>query len=80
MTVQELIELLVKYPADLRVVADSYEEGYDDLYPELVSVCEIRLDAGTAWWECQHRGAEDTRNEGSAIVKALALRHPWESS
>ena len=38
MTVEELIQLLETYPPDLRVVVNGYEEGYDDLSPEQVSV------------------------------------------
>ena len=34
MTVKELVELLGKYPDDLRVVVNGYEDGYDDLSPE----------------------------------------------
>lgn len=30
MSVGELIRLLGKYPVDMRVVVDGYEEGYDD--------------------------------------------------
>lgn len=74
MTTRELIQLLVQYPDDLRVVVNGYEDGYDDLEPDMVSVCEIRLDAGETRWEGRHRDVEDTRNEGSAIVNALALR------
>lgn len=76
MTIAELIRILQTHPPDMRVVVDGYEEGYDDLCSELVSVQDIRLDAGENWWEGQHRDFEDARAEGSAIVKALALRRP----
>ena len=33
MIVSELLDLLREYPADLRVVVNGYEEGYDDLSP-----------------------------------------------
>ena len=74
MTVSELAQLLAAYPPDLRVVVNGYEEGYDDIEACLVSVREIRLDAGKKWWEGRHRDSEDTRNEGSAVVNALALQ------
>jgi hypothetical protein len=80
MTVEELMRILRTYPADLRVVVDGYEEGYDDLGADLVSLQEIRLDAGEAWWEGLHRDAEDARREGSAIVNALALRRPMKGA
>ena len=76
MTIAELIRILQTHPPDMRVVVDGYEEGYDDLDEGLVAACEIRLDAGENWWEGQHRDAEDAPTEGSAIVKALALRRP----
>lgn len=78
MTTGELIQLLAQYPDHLRVMVDGYEEGYDDLEECLISVKEIRLDAGEAWWEGQHRDVADTRKEGSAIVNALALRRPMK--
>ena len=31
MTTEELIQLLSAYPADLRVMVQGYEDGYDDL-------------------------------------------------
>lgn len=34
MNVCELIRLLGNYPADMRVVVNGYEEGYDDVSPE----------------------------------------------
>ena len=80
MTVSELAQLLAAYPPDLRVVVNGYEEGYDDLEALLVSVREIRLDAGKKWWEGRHRDSEDTRNEGSAVVNALALQRPMKAS
>ena len=76
MTVSELTQLLATYPPDMRVVVNGYEEGYDDLEQHLISVKEIRLDAGNKWWEGRHREAEDTRTTGSAIVKALVLHRP----
>ena len=79
MTVGQLIRLLQSYPQDMRVVVNGYEDGYDDLESQLVSVREVRLDAGEAWWEGQHRESEDNRTEGSAIVSALVLRCPTKT-
>ena len=80
MIVGELAQLLAAYPPDLRVVVSGYEEGYDDLEAGLVSVREIRLDAGKKWWEGGHRDSEDTRTEGSAVVNALALHRLMRSA
>ena len=80
MTVQELIELLAVYPPDLGVVVDGYEDGYDDIEEPLIAVHEIRLDAGENGWVGQHGDAEETRSEGGAVVKALALRRPKKSA
>ena len=46
MTVQELSKLLAKYPGDMRVVVDGYEDCFDDIELDRVLVREIRLDAG----------------------------------
>lgn len=35
MTVKALVELLGKYPDDLRVVVNGYEDGYDALSSDL---------------------------------------------
>ena len=47
MTVKELVEFLEKYPDDLRVVVNSYEDGYDDISPKRIFTRKIQLDAGT---------------------------------
>ena len=77
MTVSELIELLQEYPASLRVVVNGYEEGYDDLSPEQISVAKISLNTGTHDWEGRHgdprRPAEET-SDGGRVVDALVLR------
>ncbi len=78
MTVDELVQLLATYPPHLRVVVNGYEDGYDDLDAHLVSVKEIRLDAGEKWWEGRHRDAEDSRSQGSTTVNALVLHRPWK--
>jgi hypothetical protein len=51
MDTEELIRILQTCPPDLRVVVSGYEEGYDDLERHLISVKEIRLDAGAKWRE-----------------------------
>ena len=54
MTVSELIDLLREYPASLRVVVNGYEEGYDDLSPQQISIAKISLNTGTHDWEGRH--------------------------
>ena len=58
MTVSELIDLLRKYPAGLRVVVNGYEDGYDDLAPQQISVARICLDTGEHEWEGRHGEAD----------------------
>lgn len=76
MIVSELIELLQQCPADLRVVVNGYEEGYDDLSPEQISIAKISLDTGKYSWEGRHGDPRD-RKEGSAgrpeVVDALVF-------
>ena len=77
MTVKELVELLGKYPDDLRVVVNGYEDGYDDLSPERISVIETQLDTQIYDWEGQHSDAHSSEKEISddaKIVEALVFR------
>lgn len=73
MNVQELIELLRTYPADLRVVVNGYEDGYDDLSPRQLSVVKIALGTGKDEWEGEH-GDPDGPIDGADVVEALVLR------
>ena len=76
MIVSELIELLQECPASLRVVVNGYEEGYDDLSPEQISIAKISLNTGKHPWEGRHGVPHPT--EGSLddpeVVDALILR------
>ena len=77
MTVKELAELLRKYPEDLRVVVNGYEDGYDDLSPERISVIKIQLDTQIHDWEGQHSdfyGSEKETTDDAEIVEALVFR------
>ena len=56
-TVDELIQLLAKYPPGLRVVVNGYENGYDDLTPEQLPVVRIALNTGKHPWDGQHGDA-----------------------
>ncbi len=46
MIVDELIQLLAKHSPRLRVVMNGYENGYDHLAPEQLSVVKIALNTG----------------------------------
>ena len=72
MTVGELTRLLQRHPRDLRVVVDGYEDGYDDLSPEQLSVVSITLNTGKHRWEGRH-GDPDGRNDAQ-VAEALVLR------
>ena len=76
MLVSELIELLREYPAGLRVVVNGYEEGYDDLSPEQISIAKISLNTGTHPWEGRHgdpRHPAEGTPDGIKVVEALVL-------
>ena len=76
MVVSELIELLQEYPAGLRVVVNGYEDGYDDLSPQQISIAKISLNAGKHDWEGRH-GVPRHPTEGSVdspdVAEALVL-------
>ncbi len=77
MTAHELIRLLENHPADMRVVVNGYEAGYDDLSPQQISVRSIRLNTGKADWEGCHGDVDDPPSESpdnSPVVDALIFR------
>ena len=77
MTVKELVEHLGKYPDDLRVVVNGYEDGFDDLSPERMPVIKIQLDTQIHDWEGQHSDFYDSEKEitdDAKIVEALVFR------
>ena len=77
MTVKELAELLGKYPNDLRVVVNGYEDGFDDLSPERISIIKIQLDTQIHDWEGQRSDFYDSEKEiadDAEIVEALVFR------
>ncbi len=73
LTVNELMQVLSGYPADLRVVVNGYEDGYDDLSPRQISVVKIALNTGKDEWEGEH-GDPDGPIDGAEVVEALVLR------
>ena len=77
MTIGELIRLLESYPPDMRVVVNGYEEGYDDLSPEQISVAKILLNTGVHAWEGRHGDPRDVAEPSPSHVRpvdALVLR------
>lgn len=77
MTVAELIDLLRSYPPALRIVVDGYEEGYDDLSSERISVRRIRLDAGTESWQgahCDLKFGPERDSDAAETAEALVFR------
>ena len=77
MTVAELMSMLQNHAADLRVVVNGYEDGFDDLSPEQIRVVKISLNTGKHPWEGAH--GDPASLSGSApddakLVEALVLR------
>ena len=54
MTVQDLIRILRTYPADMPVVVNGYEDGFDDVSPEGIAVVKVQLNRGTKDWQGRH--------------------------
>ena len=76
MTVQDLIRILRTYPADMRVVVNGYEDGFDDVSPEGIAVVKVQLNRGTKDWQGSHLKPATQSDEVPAdedIVDALAF-------
>lgn len=77
MTVSQLLEVLQTHPGDLRVVVNGYEEGFDDLSPDQISLVHITLNTGVEDWQGQHGEADENPADAAATVTtvhALVLR------
>ena len=77
MTINELVQLLETYPPETRVVVDGYEDGYDDLSPDQISIVQISLNMGKHQWEGQHgdpNGLMRFAPDIGDLVEALVLR------
>ncbi len=77
MTVAELMSILQDHAADLRVVVNGYEDGYDDLSPEQLRVVKISLNTGKHPWEGAHgdpAGPSRSAPDDATLVEALVLR------
>ena len=77
MNVRDMIDLLGRYPEDMRVVVNGYEQGYDDLSPEQISVVPITLNTGKHDWDGRHGDPGDlptAAQETTPTIKALLLR------
>lgn len=75
MTVEELIELLAVYPADLRVVVDGYEDGYDNVHPDKLSVISIRPNKEAHWWNGENDDIGQTPSKHDFTALRIARRH-----
>ena len=76
MTIQDLIRILGTYPANMRVVVNDYEEGFDDVSPERIAVVKVQLNRGVEDWQGRHLEPERQTEEMPAdheIVDALAF-------
>ena len=76
MTVKSFKELLNRYPENLRVVVNGYEDGYDDLAQERISVRKIQLNTQIHDWEGQHSDFDrlgETTDHDAEIVEALVF-------
>ena len=77
MSVRDMMDLLGRYPDDMRVVVNGYEQGYDDLSPEQISVVPVALNTGVHEWEGKHRDPHDLPRDSRGTAKTvdvLALR------
>ena len=77
MTVKELMKFLEKFPDDLRIVVNGYENGYDDISPNRIFTRKIQLDAGTPDWEGQHGDPSyesEEKIDDAKIVEALVFQ------
>ncbi len=71
MNVRDMIDLLGRYPDDMRVVVNGYEQGYDDLSPEQIHVAPVALNTGSHGWEGKHCDLNDLPADARATTKTV---------
>ncbi len=79
MNVRAIVEVLGQYPEDMRIVVNGFEEGYDDLSPEFLSVVELALNANRYRFVGRHAVRDeltDKAQTNARIATALALHRP----
>lgn len=69
LTVRDRIEVLAKYPPDVRVVVDGYEDGYDNLDVQSLSTMSVRHKPDHEEWEGENEDArwDPSENDFSAV-------------
>ncbi len=67
MTTTELIEELKKYPADMRVVVDGYEDGLDDVVK--VEELLLKLNHYPEWYYGEHEKSVDENGVKTIYLK-----------
>ena len=81
MNVKELIEVLGEYPAEMRVVVQGYEDGYDDVSASSVQQRHVKLNAGKERWEGDHIEfwpKQDRTVNADTVEQVLAInRTSW---
>lgn len=81
MTTANLGEILQNYLLDLCVVVSDYENDYDDLSTQQLSVIRTALNTGKHPWDGRHGGPNGWAGVGpdcADVIKALVLR--WVSN
>jgi hypothetical protein len=72
MTIAELIDELIKYPQDTRVVVSGYEGGVNDI--DWVEGTEIYLNYNTVRYYGKHEEVEYARPKDCEKVPAVYLK------
>lgn len=74
MTAGALIEILGKHPADLPVLVEGYETGFDEIHKVQAATAAVSLDAED--WEGQYHPAE----QGTACLLIIGRRDSYRSA
>ena len=69
MTIKELIELLVQYPQEARVVVAGYEGGYNDIAN--INPIPLQLNVHKEWYYGQHERAGENVGEQAVLLEGM---------
>jgi len=77
MTTADWADIWLNYPSDLRVMANGYENVYDNLSPKQLSVVRIASNIGQHPWEGRQgdpNGRTVVGPDSADVIEALVLR------
>ena len=74
-TVRALMALLTSFPPDARVVVNGYEDGYDNVTRDSLSLIKARPNPDARWWDGENNDASGKAESHDFSAVLIARGH-----